>query len=111
MPDTKKISVVITGLIRSPELFSRSLDSLRGLARVGDIVLSTWDTEAQENATILAEFQHKQGLKIIAVPEPDKWSGNLLSQMKSLYVGLNQVPAGSYVLKTCLLYTSPSPRD
>ena len=100
MPDTKKISVVVTGLVRNKELFSRSLDSLRGLAGVGDIVLSTWDTEAQENATILAEFQHKQGLKIIAVPEPDKWSGNLLSQMKSLYVGLNQVPADSYVLKT-----------
>ena len=72
MPDTKKISVVVTGLVRNKELFSRSLDSLRGLAGVGDIVLSTWDTEAQENVSLLAEFQHKHDLNIIAVPEPDK---------------------------------------
>jgi hypothetical protein len=89
MPDTKKVSVVVTGLVRDPELFSRSLDSLRSLAGVGDIILSTWDTEARKNASLLAEFQHKHDLKIIAVPEPDKWSGNLLSQMKSLYAGLN----------------------
>ena len=44
MPDTKKVSVVVTGLVRDPELFSRSLDSLKNLAGVGDIILSTWDT-------------------------------------------------------------------
>ena len=100
MPDIKKVSVVVTGLVRDPELFSRSLDNLRSLPGVGDIILSTWDTEAQENGSVLAEYQHKHDLKIIAVPEPDKWSGNLLSQMKSLYAGLNQASAGSYVLKT-----------
>jgi len=100
MAEPKKVSVVVTGLVRDPALFSKSLDSLRSLSEVGDIVLSTWDTEAQKNATLLAEYQHKYDLGVVAVPEPDKWSGNLLSQMKSLYVGLNQVQPSTHVLKT-----------
>ena len=100
MNNTKKVFVVVTGLVRDPQLFSRSLSSLRSLSAVSEIILSTWDTEVQENASILSEFQHKHGITIIANPEPDKWNGNLLSQMKSLYAGLNHVPEGSYVLKT-----------
>ncbi|MBT3883741.1 MAG: hypothetical protein HOF70_03090, partial [Rhodospirillaceae bacterium] len=35
-----------------------------------------------------------------AVPEPQSWSGNMLSQMMSLQVGLRRVPEGNRVLKT-----------
>jgi len=100
MPNPKNVSVIVTGLVRDPVLFTRTLESLTSMAEVQQIILSTWDTEASENVTLLAEFQHRYGLKVVAVPEPDKWSGNLLSQMKSLYVGLNQVDTDSYVLKT-----------
>ena len=100
MTNAKTVSVVVTGLIQDPEVFSKSLESFENLAEVENIVFSTWDTEARENATLLAELRYKYDLNVVAVTEPDKWNGNLLSQMKSLYVGLKHVPVDSYVLKT-----------
>lgn len=95
----KKVSVVVTGLVRDAELFSRSLDSLTGLQGIDEIILATWTSEAEQNAPILSELAHRFGLKVAAVPEPPQWSGNLLSQMVALYVGVNRA-RNDYILKT-----------
>jgi len=98
--DDRRVSVIVTGLVRDPDLFARSLDRLTALKHVDEIILATWETEAEEKSTLLSEFSHRYGLIVAAVPEPVQWSGNLLSQMVSLYVGLGRTKKDNYVLKT-----------
>ena len=100
MGDGLRVSVITTGLVRDPTLFSRSLDRFTALEHVDEIILATWETEAKENAALLAEYSHRYGLIVAAVPEPAQWTGNLLSQMVSLYVGLGHAKKDNYVLKT-----------
>lgn len=93
------VSVVVTGLVRDVDLFTRSLDCLTGIKQIKEIILATWEKEAAENAATLATLAHRFDLKVVAVPEPPQWSGNLLSQMLSLYVGANHAACGN-ILKT-----------
>jgi hypothetical protein len=100
MNDDRKVSIVFTGLITDPDLFARSLDQFTSIKQVNEIILATWDKEASEKKSILSEYAHRYGLIVVAVPEPVEWSGNLLSQMLSLYIGLRQSNKNNYVLKT-----------
>ena len=97
---TDKISVVVTGKLWETDRFVRSLDQMRSDDRVQEIIFSTWEDEAATHQVMLNKFSQQYDLKIAAVPEPAKWSGNLLAQMVALYVGLGQVPDSHYVLKT-----------
>ncbi|MAF49208.1 MAG: WavE lipopolysaccharide synthesis family protein [Rhodospirillales bacterium] len=99
MPNTP-VSIIFSGLLRDKDLFLRSLDAFRGMSGVEEIVLSTWDKEAQENLEFLTKLGSQYDLILAAVPEPQSWSGNMLSQMMSLQVGLRRVPEGHRVLKT-----------
>jgi len=93
------VSVVVTGLVRDEDLFSRSLDSLTGIREVKEVILATWEEEAADNAATLAGLAHRFDLNVLAVPEPPQWSGNLLSQMLALYVGTNHAACRN-ILKT-----------
>ena len=86
MNDDRRVSVVVTGLLRDPELFARSLDQFTSMRQIEEIILSTWEKEASDQSLLLSEYAHRHGLIVAAVPEPAEWSGNLLSQMVSLYV-------------------------
>ena len=100
MNDDRRVSVVVTGLLTNPELFSRSLDQFTSMRQIEEIILSTWEKEASDQSLLLSEYAHRHGLIVTAVPEPAEWSGNLLSQMVSLYVGLGRIKKENYVLKT-----------
>lgn len=100
MRDDTSVSVIVTGLVGDPDLFARSLDRFTALKQVDEIILATWEKEAEEKSLLLSEYTHRYGLIVAAVPEPAQWSGNLLSQMVSLYVGLGRAKRGNYVLKT-----------
>ena len=100
MNDDRRVSVVVTGLLRDPEFFSRSLDQFTSMRQIEEIILSTWEKEASDQSSLLSEYAHRHGLIVAAVPEPAEWSGHLLSQMVSLYVGLGRIKKENYVLKT-----------
>ena len=99
MPDVP-VSIIFTGLLRDKDMFLRSLDGLRSLAGVQKIILSTWEKEAEDNLKFLTKIGGQYDLTLAAVPEPQSWSGNMLSQMMALQIGLRRVPEGNRVLKT-----------
>jgi hypothetical protein len=94
------VSIVFTGLLRDKDMFLRSLDAFRGNGEVQEIILSTWNKEAADNLEFLTKISKQYDLTLAAVPEPQSWSGNMLSQMMALQIGLRQVPEGNRVLKT-----------
>jgi hypothetical protein len=99
MPDAP-VSIIFTGLLRDKDMFLRSLDGFRSLPGVQEIILSTWEKEAEDNLEFLTKIGGQYDLTLAAVPEPQSWSGNMLSQMMSLQIGLRRVPEGNRVLKT-----------
>ena len=94
------VSIIFTGLVRDKAMFLRSLDAFRAIEDVHEIILSTWDKEASNNLDFLTETRRQYDLTVSAVPEPQSWSGNMLSQMVALQMGLRRVPEGNRVLKT-----------
>ncbi|MEE2746653.1 MAG: hypothetical protein VX617_07205 [Pseudomonadota bacterium] len=100
MTERKSVSVIVTGLISDPVIFSKSLINFSSISQITEIWLVTWETEAEKNSIILSQWAHHYNLKVAAIPEPDKWSGNLLSQMVALYIGLGRTNTNNYVLKT-----------
>ena len=94
------VSIIFTGLIRDKAMFLRSLDAFRGVEEVHEIILSTWDKEARDCLEFLSKIERQFDLTVSAVPEPQSWSGNMLSQMVALQMGLRRVPEGNRVLKT-----------
>ena len=70
MNDDRRVSVVVTGMLRDPELFSRSLDQFTSMRQIEEIILSTWEKEASDQSLLLSEYAHRHGLIVAAVPEP-----------------------------------------
>ncbi len=94
------VSIIFTGLVRDKDMFLASLEAFRGIPGVEQIILSTWQKEAEENLEFLGEIGRLYDLTLAAVPRPQSWSGNMLSQMMSLQMGLRRVPEGNRALKT-----------
>ncbi len=96
----KKLSVVVTGQVRDPDVFVRSLEAFKDNPAVGRVVLATWEDEAEAHAQFLNKMTYDYDLSVVTATEPPQWSGNLLSQMVALYMGLGSVDADGYVLRT-----------
>ncbi len=96
----QKISVIVTGQVRDEEIFVRSLAAFKSMAAVERVVLATWRTEADAHAQFLNRMTYEYGLGVVTATEPPQWSGNLLSQMVALYMGLGAVDPAHRVLKT-----------
>ena len=109
MPDAP-VSIIFTGLLRDKDMFLRSLDGFRSLPGVQEIILSTWEKEAEDNLEFLTKIVGQYDLTLAAVPEPQSWSGNMLSQMMSLQIGLRRVPDRALTL-LYLLHPDPWPKN
>ncbi|ETX12709.1 hypothetical protein MUS1_03065 [Marinomonas ushuaiensis DSM 15871] len=88
-----KISVLITGEIKSSNAFLRSIQefvALKNEGVVGEIILSTWKGELDKQSEELIE-QVNENL-IVVTPKPPKVnSGSIFYQMKSFHCALNKV--------------------
>ena len=97
------IDILFTGLVREPEMFKKSILDFRELQRkriVNKIYFSTWKGEVEEYPEI-KRFLKEQGVVVIESDEPKvRGLGNIWCQMKSLEVGLQNIPDNHFVLKT-----------
>ena len=98
-----KVNIVLTGLIRKPEIIKRSINDfikLRKKGLVKEIILSTWDYEIEKNKEIVS-FLEKNKVEVIGNKEPkERGFGNINCQMKALESGLARVDKNSFILKT-----------
>lgn len=99
---TKAIDVIFTGLVRTPEMFKKSINDLLQLHKEGlinQIIFSTWDYEIPKNPEIFS-FLEKNRVKVVASQEPkDRGFGNIWCQMKSLEEALKKADQNRFVLK------------
>ncbi|MEE2746302.1 MAG: hypothetical protein VX617_05415 [Pseudomonadota bacterium] len=100
MANIKRVSVIVTGLLRNPDIFIKSLDEFKNLEQIDEIIFVTWKSEAAKHSSLLSNCSDRFDLMVAAVPEPQEWSGNLLGQMLALYVGLGRAKKDNYILKT-----------
>ena len=99
---TKAIDVIFTGLVRTPEMFKKSINDLLQLRKEGlinQIIFSTWDYEIPKNPEIFS-FLQKNKVIVIGSQEPkDRGTGNIWCQMKSLEEALKKIDADRFILK------------
>ena len=106
-----KANIIFTGLIRTPELFKKSIGEMAKLKKLGyldKIILSTWDYELNKHSG-MRDFLNENGVIMIESKEPaERGKGNIFCQMKSLEVALDSIDKNSFALKTrCDLYIEP----
>ena len=94
--------VIFTGLVRNLDLFIKSLEDfskLRSENMIGDIIFSTWVGEIDKYDGLRNTLE-KYDCHLVESEPPAKSIGFIWHQMKSLYLGLEQVEDNLYCLKT-----------
>lgn len=98
-----KVDVIFTGLIRTPDLFKKSILELNELKKeklINKILFSTWDYEIDKYPGI-RDFLTENKVILIESKEPKiRGKGNIFCQMKSLEVGLKKAGKNLFILKT-----------
>jgi hypothetical protein len=99
---TKSATLLVTGLIRLPERFTRTLEQAKSLMAEGVLskaVFSTWHGEIEKYPG-MRQALNEAGFRIVEAPEPERESiGNIWRQMIAYAAGLTQITT-PYVLKT-----------
>ena len=97
------IDVVICGVIRTPDLFKKSIETLNSLKKEGivsKIIFSTWKGEIEKYPD-MEDFLNKNNTIIVEDKEPENPGlGNVWNQMKSLENGLEKASHDKFVLKS-----------
>lgn len=94
--------VVISGLVREPEVFKDKLKTLikwRSQGLIDGIVYSTWIGELDKYEDI-SKLIEENGILIVEVKEPNlRVPGHMLHQMKAIHYGIEACPEDSYIFK------------
>ncbi|HLD97885.1 MAG TPA: hypothetical protein VI815_01010 [Candidatus Nanoarchaeia archaeon] len=97
------IDILFCGLIRTVDLFKKSLQDLSELKKQGlvnNIYFSTWKGEPQKNPEI-HQLMKDMNVIIMESEEPAVGGeGNIWKQMKALDVGLGNIKGNNFILKT-----------
>jgi len=103
MTEARPFSVVVTGLLREPERFRRSVASWTAMRKRGlidRIITVTWQSEAHRDPGA-CDWLRERGVELIVRPDTKiQGIGNIWPQMLAMDVGLGEVGPGDLVFKT-----------